>query len=71
MIEITSLTFAYPHGEPVFQNFSWQAARGQAWTVIGPSGCGKSTLLALLAGLLLPQQGDVRVDGEALSRVPG
>lgn len=68
MIEIVGLTFAYPHGEPVFQGFSWQAARGQAWTVIGPSGCGKSTLLALLAGLLLPQQGEVRVDGQAIER---
>ncbi len=68
MIEISGLTFAYPHGEPIFQDFAWQAARGQAWTVIGPSGCGKSTLLALLAGLLLPQRGEVRIDGQPLTR---
>lgn len=68
MIETAGLTFAYPRGEPVFQEYSWNAERGQAWTVIGPSGCGKSTLLALFAGLLLPQQGQVRIDGQPLER---
>ncbi len=68
MIDLNGLTFAYPHGEPIFQDFAWQAARGQAWTVIGPSGCGKSTLLALLTGLLLPQRGEVRIDRQLLTR---
>ena len=68
MIETAGLTFAYPRGEPIFQDYSWQIERGQVWTVIGPSGCGKSTLLALLAGLLLPQQGQVRIDGQPLER---
>ena len=35
--------------------------------ICGPSGCGKSTLLGLLAGLLKPQRGTVRFDGELLS----
>jgi NitT/TauT family transport system ATP-binding protein len=68
VIETAGLTFAYPRGEPIFQDYSWQIERGQVWTVIGPSGCGKSTLLALLAGLLLPQQGQVRIDGQPLER---
>jgi ABC-type nitrate/sulfonate/bicarbonate transport system ATPase subunit len=68
VIEISGLTFAYNRSEPIFQDYSWGAVRGEAWTVIGPSGCGKSTLLALLAGLLLPQQGQVCVDGQPLER---
>ncbi len=68
MIEVADVTFTYNRGEPVFQGFNWQAARGQAWTILGPSGCGKSTLLALLAGLLRPQQGEVRVEGMPLVR---
>jgi NitT/TauT family transport system ATP-binding protein len=36
--------------------------------VLGPSGCGKSTLLSLLAGLLFPTQGSIRIAGEPLLR---
>ena len=36
---------------------------GQFVSVIGPSGCGKSTLLRLIAGLLVPDDGEILVDG--------
>jgi ABC-type nitrate/sulfonate/bicarbonate transport system ATPase subunit len=68
MIAVENLTFQYGHGAPIFAGFNWQAARGEAWAVLGPSGCGKSTLLSLLAGLLLPLAGAVRVEGQAFSR---
>ncbi len=68
MIEISHLTYAYPTKSPIFQGFSWQAGRGEAWAVLGPSGCGKTTLLYLLAGLRFPSAGTVRVDGQALTR---
>lgn len=68
MIEVDSITYSYNQGPPVFQDFSWQVARGEAWAVLGPSGCGKTTLLYLLAGLRLPTQGRVLVDGQVLTR---
>ncbi|HZN21180.1 MAG TPA: ATP-binding cassette domain-containing protein [Gaiellaceae bacterium] len=40
---------------------------GELSVVTGPSGSGKSTLLALLAGLDVPDQGEVRLDGEPVS----
>lgn len=39
---------------------------GRTTVLIGPSGCGKSTLLRLLLGLIWPDAGEVRYDGELL-----
>lgn len=68
MIELEQVTFAYPGAAPLFQDFSWQAGRGEAWAVLGASGCGKSTLLYLLSGLRFAQSGQVRVDGALITR---
>ena len=68
MITFDHLTYAYPHSQPVFQDYSWQVAHGEAWAVLGPSGCGKTTLLYLLAGLRLPSSGSIRVDEQPLTR---
>ncbi len=68
MISLSGLTFAYPGGVPVFSDFGLEIPAGQTWAVLGPSGCGKTTLLYLLAGLLLPTSGQVRIQGQAITR---
>jgi putative spermidine/putrescine transport system ATP-binding protein len=45
-------------------------ARGEFVSLLGPSGCGKTTLLRIVAGLLRPDRGQVRLDGEEITRRP-
>src|SRR5436190_22452704 len=44
--------------------------RGELMTLLGPSGCGKTTLLNLVAGFLIPDSGDIAIDGERITDVP-
>jgi heme exporter protein A len=50
----------------ILQNLDLSLSPGEALAVIGPNGAGKSTLLRLLAGLLRPDQGEIRVEGRSL-----
>jgi multiple sugar transport system ATP-binding protein len=43
---------------------------GEFLSLLGPSGCGKSTTLALIAGFLVPDAGEILVDGRSVNRVP-
>ncbi len=48
---------------------SWQVPRGERVFIQGASGSGKSTLLALLAGVILPQQGVINILGKPVNRL--
>lgn len=48
----------------VFSNISFEISAGSSLCLFGPSGCGKTTLLRTLAGLELPDQGVVFIDGK-------
>ena len=53
-------------GERVFQLNARFCAQGQRVVVVGPSGAGKSLLLKAIAGLMRPDSGHVRLDGQTL-----
>jgi NitT/TauT family transport system ATP-binding protein len=68
MIELQSVSFAYPHNPRLFEGFSLTICRGQTCAILGPSGCGKTTLLYLLAGLRQPDSGQILIEGQMLKR---
>jgi NitT/TauT family transport system ATP-binding protein len=45
---------------------SFDVAEFEFLSILGPSGCGKSTLLSLIAGLLAPSSGEIRIRGAAI-----
>nr|BFD81095.1 hypothetical protein StreXyl84_04960 [Streptomyces sp. Xyl84] len=68
-LALSGVTFAYgPHSEPVVRDLGLVVPHGGHLAVVGPSGIGKSTLTALVAGLLEPAAGEIRVCGRP---VPG
>src|SRR3974390_275525 len=44
-------------------------ARGEMVSIVGPSGSGKSTLLNLIGGLDHPTEGEIEIDGQAVSKL--
>ena len=48
--------------------FDLQVAEGERIAIVGPSGAGKSTLLNLIAGFVLPTQGNIWLNGENHTR---
>lgn len=53
----------------VLEGLDMAVLPGERVALLGPSGCGKTTLLNLLGGLDLPDEGTVRLEGEALERM--
>lgn len=70
LLDLTQLgmRFPTPNGEFIaLKNVNLQIEKGQFISLIGHSGCGKSTVLNLVAGLNLPTDGGVIVDGREVS----
>jgi ABC-type Fe3+/spermidine/putrescine transport system ATPase subunit len=53
---------------PVLDCVSLEVAAGEAVVVLGPSGCGKTTLLRLIAGLEVPDDGEILLYGRQVAR---
>lgn len=65
MIELNHLSYTY-HGQQIIQNINIRFQPNAIYGIIGPNGVGKSTLLQLIAGLIPPTTGEVKLDAKDL-----
>lgn len=72
ILECRDISFSYHSlsGETAaLSHLSFQVNKGEFLALVGPSGCGKSTLLSIIAGLIKPASGEVRVANRANTRI--
>jgi NitT/TauT family transport system ATP-binding protein len=70
-IEVAKICKTFParDGAPTtaVDNVDLSIGESEFVSLLGPSGCGKSTLLSLIAGLIQPTSGEIRIEGRAVS----
>lgn len=68
MIDIASLSVAYPGGNVAVNDITLHIGAGESVALIGANGAGKSTLLSAVVGLVPVSAGSISVGGRALSK---
>ena len=66
-MNVNAVSFKY-NRKTVLERISFQVPEGQIIGLIGENGCGKSTLLKLMAGILVPSEGAITLNGEKVTR---
>ena len=69
MLELKNISKAYVEGCQVLSNLTYTLKAGEYIAIMGESGVGKSTLLNLIAGLDVPDSGEVLIDGNQISKL--
>ncbi|MFC3392138.1 phosphonate ABC transporter ATP-binding protein [Aidingimonas halophila] len=71
MLRLEGVQKRYGRDEPALIDIDLALPRGQVMALIGPSGAGKSTLIRCVNRLVEPTQGEIRLEGVALTRLHG
>lgn len=71
ILSFNQVTYSYtpeePHRQNAVEDVSFTINKGEWITIVGHNGSGKSTMAKLMSGLLMPQQGEVRIKREVLT----
>lgn len=67
MVELNHVKKAYK-GNVLFTDLNLKVQRGESCAIVGVNGAGKSVLLKMICGLVLPDEGEVIVEGEKIEK---
>ncbi len=70
-LKVANVAFAYEKQKNIIEDISIELHDNEIVCLLGTSGSGKTTLFNVIAGLLVPDQGGVFLDGEDISGKPG
>jgi ABC-type sugar transport system ATPase subunit len=65
-VEVTGVTKRFP-GQLALDGVDLRVAPGEVTALVGENGAGKSTLIKVLAGELVPDEGEIRLDGRVMA----
>lgn len=65
-LTMTNLDFSYDQQQPLFQQLNTTINQGEILGIVGKNGSGKTTLSHLLTGFLMPDAGDICLDGKSV-----
>ena len=67
ILELRNISFEYKENQKTLNDVSFSVNKGEFLCILGHNGSGKSTLAKLIMGLLIPNSGEILIDGVALS----
>lgn len=69
LLQLNSVTAGYYPGLPILHEVSVLVGAGETVTLIGPNGAGKSTLVKAVAGLVVIEHGQIRLNGKSIKGI--
>ncbi len=68
-LEVNNISKIYGH-KVVLDDLSFSVKKGEFLSLLGPSGCGKTTLLRILMGMVRPDTGSIKMNGNEIIDLP-